>query len=356
MKAWMLQEIGKISYEEVAKPKPAKNEVVVKVKAAGVCGSDIPRIFRDGAHSMPLIPGHEFSGEVVELGSECDKNMLHKCVGVYPLIPCRKCLPCIYGKYEMCRHYDYIGSRRNGGFAEYVCIPCSNIIELPDNVTYEQAAMLEPASVAVHAMRRISIAPKDIVMISGMGTIGMLLLMFLLAAGFENIFVIGNKECIREKISEIGLQEDHFINVCKQDVKQYIQEYTNSIGANVYFECVGNNKSISQAFELAAPGGYVCMVGNPHADIMLSKNTYWKLLREQLHIVGTWNSSFFAKKDIAGEERTDWQYALDCISCGCVEPQKIITHRFLPKNLLNGFYMMKEKTDNYIKVMAVFDK
>ena len=155
MKAWVLHRINDIRLETVEMPAPQSGEVLVAVKAVGICGSDIPRIYRTGAHRHPLIPGHEFSGVVEVLGKDADSAWLGKRVGVFPLIPCRACGPCMRGQYEMCRNYDYLGSRRDGGFAEYAAVPADNLIELPDNISFEEAAMLEPMAVAVHAMRRV---------------------------------------------------------------------------------------------------------------------------------------------------------------------------------------------------------
>ena len=155
MKAWVLHGVNDIRLEEKEEPQLRADEALVCVKAAGICGSDIPRIYKTGAHVHPLIPGHEFSGQVVKVGKRADIKWLHKRVGIFPLIPCRKCAACQRQQYELCRDYGYLGSRRNGGFAEYTAVPQWNLIELPDSVSYEEAAMLEPMAVAVHAMRRL---------------------------------------------------------------------------------------------------------------------------------------------------------------------------------------------------------
>ena len=182
MKAYVLHGPNDIRYEEMDVPTPAKGEVLVEVKAAGVCGSDIPRIYQTGAHKHPLIPGHEFAGVVSGIGEGVGGEWIGKRVGIFPLIPCGKCGPCQNKQYEMCRNYDYVGSRRDGAYAEYVTVPAANLIELPDKVSFEAAAMLEPMAVAVHAMRRVSIKAEDIVVICGVGTIGTLLLMYLMEA------------------------------------------------------------------------------------------------------------------------------------------------------------------------------
>ena len=156
MKAQVLHGIGDIRYEETDKPRIEKGWVLVKVKAAGVCGSDIPRIYKTGAHVHPIVTGHEFSGEVIETADD-NFSWRGKRVGIFPLIPCGECINCKKKMYEMCSNYNYLGSWCNGGFAEYAAVPEWNLIELPDNVSYKQAAMMEPMAVAVHAMRRFYI-------------------------------------------------------------------------------------------------------------------------------------------------------------------------------------------------------
>ena len=153
MKAWLLHDIGKISLDEVEKPLPGKGEVLVRVKAAGICGSDIPRIYETGAHNMPLIPGHEFSGIVESVGEDGDKKWAGKRVAVCPKIPCGSCSECKKGSLNSCTSYDYVGSRRDGAFAEYVAVPAANLLEIPEEVSFEAAAIMEPLAVAVNAVR-----------------------------------------------------------------------------------------------------------------------------------------------------------------------------------------------------------
>ena len=194
MKAWVLHDINDFRYEDVKEPVLKETEVLLKVKAVGICGSDIPRVYENGAHKMPLIIGHEFAGEVVEVGKEADEKWIGKRVGVFPLIPCRECISCQRQQYEMCKNYSYLGSRTDGGFAEYVAVPQWNLIELPDEVLMEEAAMLEPMAVAVHAIRQMNPNKEDVVAICGLGTIGMLAAMFLRDMGVSKLLLIGNKE------------------------------------------------------------------------------------------------------------------------------------------------------------------
>ena len=340
MKAWVLHGVGDYRYEEVAEPSAEENEVLVAVKAVGICGSDIPRAYKDGAHNMPLIIGHEFAGQVVATG---------KRVGVFPLIPCRECTPCKNKQYEMCRNYSYLGSRRNGGFAEYVAVPEWNLIELPENVPYEEAAMLEPMVVAVHAMRRVQPCKQDTVVVCGLGTIGMLLVMFLIEAGIENLLVIGNKEFQKKTVLMLGVSESSYCDSKSEDVNQWIMQKTNGDGADVFFECVGKNETVVQAVNLTAPAGKICLVGNPYSNMELDKGTYWKILRNQLTITGTWNSSFTQEKE------DDWHYVLDRLAQNKIQPSKLISHRYSLEDIEQGFRIMRDKTEDYIKVMAVLD-
>lgn len=357
MKAWVLHGVGDIQYEDVEKPQIGENEVLVAVRAVGVCGSDIPRIYRDGAHNMPLIPGHEFAGEVVEAGGKADRKWLQKRVGIFPLIPCHTCAACRKLRYEMCRQYSYLGSRRDGGFAQFVAVPEKNLVELPKNVAFEQAAMLEPMSVAVHAMRRVNVSEEDMVAVCGLGTIGILLIMFLLERGVRNVFAIGNKNFQREKLRELGLPESRFCDSRNENVEAWLKSHTNQAGVDVFFECVGRNDTVSQAINLTAPGGRVCLVGNPYTDMTLDKQTYWKILRNQLEVTGTWNSSFVSSltggSDEEAWENTDWYYVLHLLEQKKIAPERFISHRYDLEHLDRGLQIMRDKSEDYLKVMTI---
>jgi len=346
MYAQVLEEIGKITYKEMDKPMLSMNDVLVKVKAAGICGSDVPRIYKSGAHKMPLVPGHEFSGEVV-CAPGVGARWMGKRVGVFPLIPCRECPQCLDKKYEMCRNYDYLGSRCDGGFAEYVRVPRLNLIELPENVSYEAAAMLEPMAVAVHAMRNVEPGESDTICICGLGTIGLLLLMFLVEKrGTENIYIIGNKNFQKEMCIKLGLNEENYCDMKSEDPKQWIMDKTFGRGVDIYFECVGKPETVNQAIELTTPGGKLQLVGNPTSDMNIPQNVYWKILRNQLTVLGTWNSSF------TRESSDDWHYVVDKLSQNLINPEIIITHRFDLEKLEDGLKIMRDKTEDYVKIMV----
>ncbi|MCR5595691.1 MAG: galactitol-1-phosphate 5-dehydrogenase [Lachnospiraceae bacterium] len=366
MKAWVLKEIGEIEYTDIPKPEPAPGEALIKVCAAGICGSDVPRVYKTGAHKMPLVIGHEFSG-IVEAVCSGEENKYGtwtgKRVGIFPLIPCGECGPCKMGRYEMCRHYDYVGSRRDGAFAEYVTVPVKNLIELPENVTYEEAAMLEPMAVAVHAIRRGSGLLKSkedsTVGVCGLGTIGMLVTEFLAEAGFCNIYVFGRKDSQRQLFGRIikdhlGLKEDeltgyvdtHYCDTGYCDPAEFMRNKSTSGDIGLFFECVGTNETVDYGLRLAAPGAGIVLVGNPASDIKLDRDIYWKILRNQLTLTGTWNSSFYSEDD-------DWHYVLERLKAHKVSPKKLISHRFAPEELDKGLMIMRDKSEDYCKVMTV---
>lgn len=441
MKAWVLHNINDLRYESVDKPQLSDQEVLVAVKAAGICGSDIPRIYQTGAHRHPLILGHEFSGVVEKIGAGVEPFWEGKRVGIFPLIPCGSCLPCSRQQYEMCRSYSYLGSRRDGGFAQYAAVPKGNLISLPDGVTYEEAAMLEPMAVAVHAMRRIMYhnlsaaeavrrdgrsCPQEAAAVSaaqaacrsvqdnaqetaayggvqsnaqetaacggrqssaqeaaacggvqdnvqktivvcGLGTIGLLLVMFLLEAQSRRtlragrILAVGNKESQRRAVCKMGLQEDCYCDSSAQEAALWIMQQTDGNGADVFFECVGKNETLAQAADCTAPAGRIMLVGNPYSDMQLEKSVYWKILRNQLTIKGTWNSSFYYGRgaggmyaaDEAGGMQDDWHYVLKRLAEKRITPAAVISHRYGLEELEQGFRIMRDKTEDYMKIMAV---
>ena len=352
MKAWVLSDIGKLELKEIPGPVPGRGEALIRVSACGICGSDIPRVFVNGAHNMPIIPGHEFAGVVEEVVGDLHKNLIGKRVGVFPLIPCKKCRQCLSGHTELCRNYNYLGSRRDGAFAEYVAAPVENLIELPENVPLSAAAMLEPASVGVHAIKRSGLLLDDqklsdeerekSIVVCGIGTIGMLILLELRDAGYKNLYAIGNKDLQQKRFVDCGFDEDHFCNSKAEDVLQWITD--NSGGADVFFECVGNNDSLRFAIDCTNPMGSVVLVGNPHSDMALPQDVYWKILRNQLYVTGSWNSSF----DASGSD--DWKYIVSRLSAG-LDIESLITHRYGIDDLYQGFLIMRDKTEDYCKVM-----
>lgn len=350
MRAYVLHDIGDFSLEDVPRPVPGAGEVLLAVKAAGICGSDIPRIYRTGTYSYPLIPGHEFAGVVVEAGAGVDRGWIGRRTGVFPLLPCGHCTQCRQKKYELCRSYSYLGSRAAGGFAEYVAVPAWNLLEIPEPISFEAAAMMEPMAVAVHALRNSGLTEdgwnRRTVAICGLGAIGLLLSMFMLDTGADRVFVIGNKENQRENAERIGIHEDRFCDVRSEDADKWLMEKTGGNGVEMYFDCVGKRETLLYGLRCTAPGGKIQLVGNPVSDMYVEKEIYWKILRSQLTLSGSWNSSF------THSQEDDWHYVLRKLAEGRIEPEHLISHRYSFEELAKGFELMRDKSEEYAKVMA----
>ena len=351
MKAQILYGIGNIKYTDAQIPVPVREQALIKLTRCGICGSDVPRVFKTGAHSMPLIPGHEMAGVVEKC--QIRPDLVGKRVGVFPLIPCKKCAQCLAGRYEMCENYDYLGSRRDGGFAEYVAAPVWNLLPVPDSVSDDEAAMLEPMAVAVHAMRQITISKGDNIVVCGLGTIGLLVAMFLRDAGYRNVFCIGNKDVQLEKLMAMGYEPGQFCDVRRREPESYILEVTDGKRADVYFECIGRSESYEQAVKCTGPLGRVMLVGNPASDMELTRQTYWQILRNQLTLQGTWNSGF---NGIDGND-DDWRYVLERLADWSMgfRPSDLITHRLQLSQLQDGLDIMRRKSEEYVKIMIDYE-
>ncbi|MCI6038963.1 MAG: alcohol dehydrogenase catalytic domain-containing protein, partial [Clostridiales bacterium] len=152
MKAAVLHGNRDLRYEEWETPVCGPDDVKVRVRATGICGSDVPRVLHNEAHFYPIVLGHEFSGDVVEVGSNVTTLQIGDTVSGAPLLPCMKCSDCQQGNYSLCRHYSFIGSRKQGSFADYVVMPQQNAVKYNPSIPYEQAAMFEPSTVALHGV------------------------------------------------------------------------------------------------------------------------------------------------------------------------------------------------------------
>lgn len=343
MKAYVLEDIGRLTYKEMPVPQLRQDEVLVEVICAGICGSDIPRIFQTGTYHFPTIPGHEFAGIVRQAGAEENECLVGRRVGVFPLIPCMKCEQCRKKAYEMCQTYNYLGSRTDGGFAEYVTVPVWNLIELPEEVSFEDAAMLEPTCVALHAVRQADMGNVASAAVYGCGTIGTLIIQWLAAMGIRRLYAIGTRKEQQELLS--GIANGTFCNCHDQNPVDFIGQQTDGAGADIVFECVGVKESVNNSIASARAGGQIVFVGNPAGDMELDKQVYWKILRRQLTIYGTWNSSF------TGEGDDEWHTAVKAVQTGKIKPSVQITHRFPFDSLADGLAAMKDKAIYTNKVM-----
>ena len=336
MKAYVLEGVNDLQYKETPIPEVKEGWALVQVKASGICSSDIPRIFTKGTYHFPTIPGHEFSGVVVKTGSEEDEKWIGKRTGIFPLIPCKQCEQCGKKKYELCSNYDYTGSRRDGGFAQYVAVPVWNLIEIPENVSFAEAAMFEPLAVALHAVKRSGLKEGESLAVIGTGMIGLAIAQWAVSFGASSVTVIGRSEAKR------GLAEN-------LPGVRYLAGYEEAEKYDRVMEAVGTPDAIALSLEIAKPEGTVVFMGNPSGDISLSQADYWKILRKQLNVVGTWNSSY------DGENASDWTEVTGALKEGKMKAENLISHRFSNENMMDGLILMRDHKEPYCKVMIEWD-
>lgn len=341
MKACVLHGIGDLRYGEVRMPEPLSGEVRLKISACGICGSDIPRVFEKGTYRFPLIPGHEFSGVVDKVGPDVDECLMRRSMAVFPLIPCRHCEQCAIGAVAQCENYDYLGSRRDGGFAEYVCVPVQNLVPVPPGLNMEEAALVEPAAVALHALGRLTPTTGSSVLVMGAGPIGLMLAMWAEISGAKRVLL-----CDVDQAKLDFAKKQGFELLCNPRMRGSVAKWLDGAighGADLVFDASGSAASVEECMMAARTFGRVVLVGNPASEMALSQSAYGAILRKELQIAGAWNSS----------PRTDWPLTLSFMAEQRLKFSPLITHRVRLEQLPEALRMMRDKLEFFVKVMYV---
>ncbi|MGI4860278.1 MAG: galactitol-1-phosphate 5-dehydrogenase [Janthinobacterium lividum] len=301
---------GDIRVEEVELPPVRPGHARVRVAACGVCGSDIPRMLKKGAHVMPLICGHEFSGFIEALGADVPGFAIGELVTVPPLIPCLKCDQCLRGHPSRCLDYDYFGSRRDGAYAEFVNVPLTNLIKVPQTMDPVAASLVDPAAIALHAIWQASFQAGQVGAVVGCGPIGLFAIQWMRLMGAKDIIAIDISEDKLAMAREAGAthallsgQPDEALPRC-----------------HLVVEAAGHPNAINQAIQLAGAGGHVVCIGIPTADVSITTKTFSHLLRQEVSVHGAWNS-FSAP--FPGDE---WTAAIDKLASGALQWAFMITH------------------------------
>jgi len=343
MKACNLYGVGDLRYEEVPVPEMKADEVLLRVEAAGICGSDIPRVFDKGTYHFPTIVGHEFAGVICEVNPG-DESLKGKTAAVFPLIPCRKCAACQIGEYAECSDYDYYGSRRDGGFAEYIAVKKWNLVFVPDGIPVEYAAMAEPCSVAIHAMGQGGVNLGDTVIIFGAGTIGLLAAQVARGWGAAQVILADTDPAKLEFARRLGFE--HCVDPRSQDAAEYVRSINNGKGADLALEAAGVASAVEGCLLAARSFGRVVLMGNPARNMDLSQKAYWEILRKQLTLRGTWNSSY-------NDVRNDWKLAIQCMERNIFELSRLITHRFSFAECNRAFELARKRNEFWVKIMFI---
>jgi len=347
MRAAVLYAPGDLRVERVPVPEPGEGEVLVRVGVCGVCGSDVPRVLKKGTYRCPLIPGHEFAGTVVQPGPEVREWHVGDRVAVFPLIPCRRCEWCEEEAYEICDDYDYLGSRSNGAFAEYVVAPAWNLVRVPKGVPLEAAAMTEPAAVALHALNQYVVQEGDLVVIFGAGPIGLMVAQWATAQEAGEVWIVD----IQPRKLEVArrLTSAQCLNGAEVDAVAEIRKGTNGRGVHLAVEAAGVPATVRQCLTVTSKLGEVVLLGNPSAEVTIPQDEVSQVLRKQLTIHGTWNSVFRGRKD------DEWSATLEAMDKGDLDLVPLITHRYGIDEANEAFRMMGESKQFYNKVMFCFD-
>ncbi len=288
MKAAVLFASRDLRYTDFETPQINDHEILVRMKATGICGSDLPRVLGDGAHFFPIVLGHEFSGEVVEIGKAVSNFQVGDRIAGAPLVPCMKCADCQRGWYSQCKSYTFIGSRIPGSWAEYVKMPAINAVKLPDGVTFEQGALFEPATVALHGLLVMDFRGGTDVAIVGCGTIGMLALQFAKILGAKRIFALDIDPEKLKLAKEYGA--DFCIHTGDVNFKQQIQDLTSGRGFEMVVENAGIEFTEKLSLEIAGNKGHVMFIGTPSRPITLAPREFEYMNRKELTVGGSWMS------------------------------------------------------------------
>ena len=334
MKAAVLYAKGDLRYEEYPNPEMGKGEILVKVKAAGICGSDIPRVNEGAAHSFPIVLGHEFAGEVVDVDEDVTTLKPGDRVAGAPLLPCMKCDDCQRGNYALCKFYSFIGSRKQGSFAEYVKMPERNAVKFERNVSYEQGAFFEPSTVALHGLYCADYRGGEDVAILGGGTIGLFTAQWARIFGAKRVFVfdIDNDRLALAK----KLGADIAINTLDKEFKEKVMELTDKKGFGFVYETAGVDVTEKLAFELAGNKSGVCFIGTPTRDLTFTPKLFENMNRKEFKLTGSWMSY---SAPFPGREWVDTAYYF---STGALKFDDSFIFKKLPMSkAAEGFEMYK---------------
>lgn len=334
--------VEQFSNEKVTVPAPGSGEILVKVAYCGICGSDIPRYFEGAVHAFPQVLGHEFSGTVEALGDGVEGLKVGQRVAVAPHIPCGCCEQCRAGNPTLCSDYSFIGSRSQGAMAGYVVAPAVNAVAVGE-LSLKAAALVEPLTVALHAVNQVEIDPQRPVAILGSGVIGLMTLISLRGRGVTDISVVDVNPWVLSVAQRLGARR--IINASSEGVAAAFA----SEPPAVVLETAGAGPTIGQALEIVARTGSVVYVGKPTRPVELGGDTFEQILRKELTVRGSWLSY---SSPFPGSE---WSEAVSLLSDPTIDPDELVTHEFGLEEAAEGFVAMRQPGAHRLKVMFRVD-
>lgn len=332
---------GEFEVREMPPHELAENEVLLRVAACGVCGTDV-HIFHGDKGSAevtpPVVLGHELSGTVVETGSGVKTLKVGDRVAVDPNCYCGQCHYCRIGKKQLCTALYAVGVNRDGGFAEYCHVPEGQCYLLADSTPLEYGAMAEPLACCIHGIDRAGIRPGDTVLVIGGGAIGLMMVQLARLSGASMVILSEPGEHRRRIALEVGA--DAVIDPINENVKERIKELTGIDGTDVVIECVGNTVATAQAFEAAKRGTTLLLFSVPKAGA-IHPLSLEQVYQKELKIVGSMINP------------DTHQRAVELINSGRIRLSPIITHRYPVEKLKDAILM--QMSDESIKVLVGSD-
>ena len=352
MKAARWYEKGDIKVEEIDAPSPGKGEVLLKVKACGICGSDLHE-YRDGPFIIPRKPhpltgrslgpvvlGHEFSAEVVEPGEGVSNVEKGDRVTVNALIYCGECAYCKKEQWNMCIKLGTVGFAADGAFAEYTVVPDYTLFKLPDAVDDDAGAFVEPAAVAVRAVKQARVGIGDTVAVVGAGPIGLLVMQVCKAAGAEKVFVIEPMEARRKLAAKLGADET--IDPTKDDAGKVIAGHTNNMRADRAIDCAGIQASFDTALKATGRRGLICIAGLSLKPIEVPFLRMWGHEKELTFTTGY---------------EDEFPAAIAYLADGRVKISDMITSKISLDNFMkDGVDVLMKEAEKHIKILVYPEK
>lgn len=305
--------------KDLPKPVIGKDDVLIKVKAVGICGTDVPILKGIREVPIPMIPGHEFAGDIVELGENVTEFQIGDRVTPSIVIGCGSCYFCRDGRESLCDNIVETGIHVDGAFAEYVKVPAKVVHKLPDTMSYEQGASIDPIASAYHPLKKAHIQSEDTVVVFGPGPIGLYAIQIAKTEGAKQIIVVGiKKDAHRLKLAkEIGA--DEIIVAGEEDVMQRISDLTEGRMADIVVEATGNHNIFNDTIQAVRKHGQIILIGIFHHD---ANADIAKIVRKEIIVRGsicyTWQ---------------DYKECIDLVNAGRVRVEPIITSHYALKDI-----------------------
>jgi 2-desacetyl-2-hydroxyethyl bacteriochlorophyllide A dehydrogenase len=310
MRAAVITAPGVVAIETVADPEPGPRDVVVRVLAAGVCGTDLHILDGEFAPRLPIVPGHELSGEVVAVGSEISSEVDRLRVGdrvvVDPSLPCHGCHYCRRGRVNLCENFAAIGVTRAGGAAEYAVVPQQSCILLPEDMDAVHAALTEPVACAVNAFDSLPRRPGEHYLLYGAGTMGLIMARLALRSGAAGLWMVEPRAERRKVAEHLGLQA-----VAPGDPAIEAHER----GHDVVIDCTGVLAAIADGLPRVSPGGTFLHLGVPPEGARVDYDAH-RVYRQEITITGTMSVQHSMER------------ACDLLSAGLIDASALVSSRF----------------------------